>query len=74
MATKITHKGFDVEDVLSQLTVEEKISLLSGRDTWHTFSVPRLNVPSIRVSDGPNGVRGTKFFKSIPAACLPCGS
>lgn len=26
------------------------------------------------MSDGPNGVRGTKFFDSVPAACLPCGS
>jgi beta-glucosidase len=26
------------------------------------------------MSDGPNGVRGTKFFDSVPAACLPCGT
>ncbi|WZH50141.1 glycoside hydrolase superfamily [Fusarium acuminatum] len=26
------------------------------------------------MSDGPNGVRGTKFFNSVPAACLPCGT
>lgn len=31
-------------------------------------------MPSIRTSDGPNGIRGTKFFNSIPAACLPCGT
>lgn len=41
---------------------------------WHTTSNTRLGIPSLRVSDGPNGVRGTKFFESTPAACLPCGT
>jgi beta-glucosidase len=31
-------------------------------------------VPSIRFSDGPNGVRGTRFFNGAPAACFPCGT
>ncbi len=65
--------SFDVEDVLSQLNIAEKVALLSGVDFWHTAPVHRLGVPSIRVSDGPNGVRGTRFFNGVPAACLPCG-
>ncbi|KAJ9607782.1 beta-glucosidase [Cladophialophora chaetospira] len=65
---------FDVDDVLSQLTIAEKVALLSGIDFWHTAPVHRLGVPSIRVSDGPNGVRGTRFFNGVPAACLPCGT
>lgn len=36
--------------------------------------MPRLNIPSIRCSDGPNGVRGTRFFNGSPAACFPCGT
>ncbi|KAH0831636.1 hypothetical protein AYO21_01833 [Fonsecaea monophora] len=66
--------SFDVEDVLSQLNTPEKVALLSGIDFWHTAPVHRLGVPSIRVSDGPNGVRGTRFFNGVPAACLPCGT
>lgn len=31
-------------------------------------------MPSIRTSDGPNGVRGTQFFNGVPAACFPCGT
>lgn len=31
-------------------------------------------MPSIRTTDGPNGIRGTKFFAGVPAACLPCGT
>ena len=65
--------SFDVDHVLSQLNTAEKVALLSGVDFWHTASVPRLGVPAIRVSDGPNGVRGTRFFNGVPAACLPCG-
>lgn len=65
---------FDIEDVISKLEPSEKISLLSGIDFWHTAPVHRLGVPSIRVSDGPNGVRGTRFFQGVPAACLPCGT
>lgn len=33
-----------------------------------------MSIPSIRFSDGPNGVRGTHFFDSTPSACLPCGT
>jgi beta-glucosidase len=65
---------FDVEDVIKKLEPAEKVALLSGIDFWHTAPVHRLGVPSIRVSDGPNGVRGTRFFQGIPAACLPCGT
>ena len=67
-------KDFDVDEVLEKLTTPEKISLLSGTDFWHTASVHRLGIPSIRTTDGPNGVRGTRFFDGVPAACLPCGT
>ncbi|THV49389.1 hypothetical protein BGAL_0197g00060 [Botrytis galanthina] len=65
---------FDVEDVLSKLNNVEKVSLLAGTDWWHTAAIPKYNVPSIRVSDGPNGVRGTRFFNGTTAACFPCGT
>ncbi|KAM9910742.1 hypothetical protein OXX69_004188 [Metschnikowia pulcherrima] len=64
----------NVEDTLSALTLKEKIGLISGIDFWHTSAVERLGVPSVRVSDGPNGIRGTKFCNGVPAACFPCGT
>ncbi|PBP21981.1 glycosyl hydrolase family 3 N terminal domain-containing protein [Diplocarpon rosae] len=64
----------DVEDILSKLNLVEKVSLLAGADWWHTVPIPKHGVPAIRVSDGPNGVRGTQFFNSIKAACFPCGT
>ncbi|EGV65580.1 beta-glucosidase [Yamadazyma tenuis] len=64
----------DVEYTLSQLELSEKIGLIAGIDFWHTFAVKRLNIPSLRLSDGPNGTRGTRFFDGVPAACFPCGT
>ena len=64
----------NVEALLSELTNQEKVSLLSGSDFWHTTAIERVGLPSIRVSDGPNGVRGTKFLNGVPAACIPCAT
>ncbi|KAG0688606.1 hypothetical protein C6P40_000762 [Pichia californica] len=66
--------SFDPEYVLSQLTIDEKLSLTSAYDFWHTPAIPRLQVPSIRCSDGPNGLRGTRFFNPVPAAVFPNGT
>lgn len=65
--------SLNIEKLLTELTIDEKISLVTGRDFWHTANIDRLQIPSIRMSDGPNGVRGTKLFNGVPAACFPCG-
>lgn len=72
-ADKVAHKDFDVQEVLEQLKLPEKVALVSGTDFWHLAGVPRLGIPALRTSDGPNGVRGTRFFNGVPAACFPCG-
>ncbi|KAL2844797.1 glycoside hydrolase superfamily [Aspergillus pseudoustus] len=65
---------FDVEEVLCKLTQEQKTALVSGVDFWHTYPIPEHGVPSVRFSDGPNGVRGTRLFGGPPSTCLPCGT
>ncbi|MEY3745000.1 MAG: beta-glucosidase 2, partial [Actinomycetota bacterium] len=62
-----------VEDLLDQLTLEEQVSLLAGRNIWETVPIERLDIPRMRVSDGPAGVRGSKF--DGPASMnIPCGT
>jgi len=56
-----------VESWLSQLTLPEKISLLSGADNWSVSAVPRLGIPSVIVSDGPHGVRADRASSRRPA-------
>jgi beta-glucosidase len=39
----------NVDQILTELTLEEKVQLLSGQDTWSTHPVERLDIPSITV-------------------------
>ncbi|KAL7623540.1 beta-glucosidase [Parahypoxylon ruwenzoriense] len=64
----------DVDEVLKKLSMSDKVDLLAGVDFWHTKSLPKHGIPSLRLSDGPNGVRGTKFFNGVKSACFPCGT
>lgn len=49
-------KNANIDEVVEQLTTDEAILLTAGVGFWHTHGVPRLNVPAIKVSDGPNGM------------------
>ncbi|MFL5663511.1 MAG: glycoside hydrolase family 3 protein, partial [Ktedonobacteraceae bacterium] len=61
-----------IEDLLSQMTIQEKASMLAGADMWHTTPVQRLNIPALKVTDGPNGARGSSSFTDgVKAACFP---
>ena len=42
------------------MTDEEKASLGSGKDFWHTKGIEHLGVPSVMMCDGPNGLRKQK--------------
>lgn len=70
----------EIEEIVAQMTVEEKASLCSGGDFWHTKAVERLGVPAMMVSDGPHGLRKQKdegdhlgVNDSIVAVCYPAG-
>lgn len=69
---------FDEEEVLASLTLQEKASLTSGADFWHTKPVERAGVPAVMVTDGPHGLRkqvaeggSADLGDSVPATCFP---
>lgn len=67
----------NIEQFMRQLTVEEKAALVSGTDFMYTNPVPRLGVPSLRMSDGPHGLRvqteggDNGVTGSLPATAFP---
>lgn len=50
----------DVEKALAELTLDEKLRMLEGKDFWHTMDYPAKGIPSIEVADGPYGLRKQK--------------
>src|ERR1700754_1721547 len=60
-----------IDDLVKQLDLDEKISLLSGQDLWSLPAIPRIGLRSLVMSDGPIGVRGTGWAPDDPSIALP---
>ncbi|MHA7179405.1 glycoside hydrolase family 3 C-terminal domain-containing protein [Arthrobacter sp. MDB2-24] len=63
---------------VSDLTLEQKASLLSGRDFWSSQDVPEHGIPAIVLTDGPHGIRRQAgdadhlgINDSLPSTCFP---
>jgi len=66
------------KELIRKMTLEEKASLMSGKDFWQTQNIDRLGINSIFLADGPHGVRKQAaaadhlgLNPSIPATCFP---
>lgn len=64
--------------IIEKMTLEEKTAVLSGKNTWETRAVNRLEIPAIALSDGPHGIRKQAgagdhlgLNASLPATCFP---
>ncbi|RYE58849.1 MAG: glycoside hydrolase family 3 protein, partial [Hyphomicrobiales bacterium] len=63
-----------IEQLLSEMTLEEKVSILSGEDFWSVPAVTRLGIGKLRVTDGPNGARGGgSLIGGVKSASFPVG-
>ena len=64
-------------EIISKLTLEEKVSLCSGKDFWNLRGIERLGIPEIMVTDGPHGLRKKNpegkggLEDSVPSTCFP---
>ena len=67
----------NVNEILSKMTLEEKAALVAGTDFMYTNPIPRLGLGSVRMSDGPHGLRVQEpggdngVTGSHPATCFP---
>ncbi|GGM38536.1 glycosyl hydrolase [Paraliobacillus quinghaiensis] len=68
----------DIDALIEQMTLEEKVGMCSGLDFWYLKGVERLGIPSIMVTDGPHGLRKQAqdadhlgLSNSVPATCFP---
>ena len=66
------------QEILSQMSLEEKAALCDGKDFWHLKGLEKYGIPEIMVCDGPHGLRkkdyekvGVSISTSVPAICFP---
>lgn len=75
----------NIREIMSELTTEEKAALVAGVDFMYTNPVPRLNIPSVRMSDGPyglcvqseggdNGIAGSEPATAFPTTVTTASS
>ena len=56
------------EDLVRQMTLDEKIGMIAGERSFYLRGVERLGIPAIRIADGPQGVRN-----NTKSTLYPCG-
>jgi beta-glucosidase len=61
-----------IASILAAMTLDEKVSLTGGADVWHLPPVAQVGVGSLKMSDGPSGVRGDRFG-ARRSLSFPCG-
>ena len=60
-----------LEDLVSRMTLEEKIDLLSGYQDFYLHPCERLGIPAFKLADGPLGLASWGLFgkgTAFPAA------
>ncbi len=68
----------DIETILQQMTLEDKIALCSGENFWETKKYEKYGIPSLFMCDGPHGLRKQEDVadmlgvnESRKATCFP---
>lgn len=56
------------KELVSRMTLEEKIDYISGPKSFYIRAIPRLGIPEIKMADGPQGIRN-----NTQSTLYPCG-
>ena len=68
----------DIEKILSQMSLEDKIAICEGANFWETKAFEKYGIPGMFVCDGPNGLRkqdlnsGTDMLGVNNSRCATC--
>jgi beta-glucosidase len=60
-----------IQDSIGRLSLEDKVRLLAGQDMWSLPAIGEIGLASVVMSDGPVGVRGTRWSADDPSVALP---
>jgi beta-glucosidase len=64
----------DIEAAVAALSLDDKCRLVAGRSNWRSHAIPEAGVPQLKMSDGPNGIRGEGHGGSgTPGVVVPAG-
>ena len=55
--SQLTSHEQQVEDIISKMTLEEKIAMLHGKNMFSSEGIPRLGIADMEYADGPFGIR-----------------
>ncbi len=68
----------NIDAILEQITLQDKIALCSGANFWQTKAMEGYGIPSLFMCDGPHGLRKQEegadmlgINHSVPATCFP---
>lgn len=60
-----------LKSLMAELTLAEKVQLLTGRDFWTTWPIEKIGLRRMLFSDGPTGVRGEVWDEREPSMNFP---
>jgi beta-glucosidase len=68
--TAVDHEA-ELAGRLAQLSLEQKVQLMTGADIWSLYPMPDIGLRRLVTSDGPAGVRGETWDERSPSANVP---
>ena len=55
--SRLTSHEQQIDDIISNMTLEEKVAMLHGKNMFSSEGVPRLGIADMEYADGPFGIR-----------------